>query len=562
MVTLGARVISCFCGLNAEQLQSRVSTDKRMSIFLISSLGVILVGAAIVSLLAVRRPRFAGPSTGITLGLALLVWLVAGQNLPLGSGLSEGQDASGLLSAIWRVDATGWQLSFYLLLMMEAVVIASLAHFDRRDWTQGQSPRARILFPAILLVSAAALLTVWTVSIAGLLSSWVVLSFAWLLLLWSMSEGRARANRLLPRGGALLLGVLFLWLAVAVSISQGAGSALDNMWSGWSGFLLLLAATAPLGALPLQWWRPLAWSLPKETAAIVHLAPVVAGGSLLTRIGNPPGDQEAGFLMLATALGLIGMLVGISIAWMYVASPDRALSGLALAQAGVVVLAAAWVGSDGVLAATRVLLLAISGLFLASRWSPRKLPWPAIVPLLALAGFPLTAGFAGLATVYDAWLSNQRAVLLMIGSLLSMFLLAAGVLAVRRELAVDDLAGRIPAVKARHYLALALPSLGLLTVSTPSISDVSLWVLVAIGVAIAGSLGLSRYEARLQNAQLALRQALHLGFAGRRLLQFSTNIGLALDKLVREMAAIMEGEGGMLWLLVFVVVIWLARRSS
>jgi hypothetical protein len=29
---------------------------------------------------------------------------------------------------------------------------------------------------------------------------------------------------------------------------------------------------------------------------------------------------------------------------------------------------------------------------------------------------------------------------------------------------------------------------------------------------------------------------------------------------VRETAAILEGEGGMLWLLVFLVVIWLARQ--
>ena len=94
----------------------------------------------------------------------------------------------------------------------------------------------------------------------------------------------------------------------------------------------------------------------------------------------------------------------------------------------------------------------------------------------------------------------------------------------------------------------------------PSILDVSPWVLIAIVVAIAGGLGLSRYETRLQDAQLALRQALHLGFAGRRLLRFSASVGSGLDRIVRELAAILEGEGGMLWLLVFVVVIWLARR--
>jgi hypothetical protein len=38
-----------------------------------------------------------------------------------------------------------------------------------------------------------------------------------------------------------------------------------------------------------------------------------------------------------------------------------------------------------------------------------------------------------------------------------------------------------------------------------------------------------------------------------------TDAGSALDSLIREMAAILEGEGGMLWLLIFLVVIWLAR---
>jgi hypothetical protein len=43
-------------------------------------------------------------------------------------------------------------------------------------------------------------------------------------------------------------------------------------------------------------------------------------------------------------------------------------------------------------------------------------------------------------------------------------------------------------------------------------------------------------------------------------MQLLAQIGSGLDSFIRETAAILEGEGGMLWLLVFLVVIWLARR--
>jgi hypothetical protein len=83
---------------------------------------------------------------------------------------------------------------------------------------------------------------------------------------------------------------------------------------------------------------------------------------------------------------------------------------------------------------------------------------------------------------------------------------------------------------------------------------------LAVLVTIGGSLLLSRYEAQVQDAQLSARRALHLGFVGRRIMQLLARIGSWLDSFIRETVAILEGEGGMLWLLVFVVVIWLARR--
>ena len=87
-----------------------------------------------------------------------------------------------------------------------SVVLVSLPHFDHVHKAGQQSLQTKAVFPAILLASAAALLTVWAATMAGLLNSWVVLSFAWLFLLWTMAEERAKAGALLRRGGALLLG--------------------------------------------------------------------------------------------------------------------------------------------------------------------------------------------------------------------------------------------------------------------------------------------------------------------------------------------------------------------
>ena len=133
-----------------------------MSIYLILPLSLLIFGAGIVAILAWRRPQFAPVSAGVIVAFALLIWLAAGQNLPLGTGAEQG--ALSLLSFGWRVDQLGWQLSFFLLLMMESVIVVSLAHYDRRDLTISPPARDKTLFPAILLVSAAALLTVWASS--------------------------------------------------------------------------------------------------------------------------------------------------------------------------------------------------------------------------------------------------------------------------------------------------------------------------------------------------------------------------------------------------------------
>ena len=221
-----------------------------MSLFPVFTLGVILVGAATVGLIAWRRPRYAPVSAGLVLGLTLLLWLIAGQNLPLGQLPDEDASTTTALSPFLYVDAIGWQLSFYLLLTAISVVASSLLHFERFELEHDLSLRQKALFPAILLVCAAALLALWMATVAGLITSWVILSFAWLVLLWAMSRERVSAGTLLTRGGAMLLGTLFSYFRLDTATK---GYYTGRLQFAAAAAILTLVAASVLLAKWIPW---------------------------------------------------------------------------------------------------------------------------------------------------------------------------------------------------------------------------------------------------------------------------------------------------------------------
>jgi hypothetical protein len=361
-----------------------------MSGFLAATLVLLLLGILITALLAWQRRRHHYEVAAGVLLIALLAWLAAGRGLPLAITIGSW----GL-----QVDQIAWQFSLYVLLLVLAALILLLSQAVALESLPEERFNRLARPSAILLLTATTLLALWADSLPALLTIWTLQALAWMFLLAVAGSEPADAGKLLLRGSTLLLSLLFIGLAAA-ALGRPAEAGLDmGSWSAQARTWILLAAVTQLGALPLQWWRPLRRSLPPPSAALIQVMPAVVGGSLLARLAlnSPAGLDHVLFL---TTFGLFGLLVAVSRAWIHLGRPGIVVANLALGQASVVILVSAWAGSEAIVAETGVLVLAMGSLFLAHDGLKGKLAWLRAPAVATIASMPLTAGFIGLATLY------------------------------------------------------------------------------------------------------------------------------------------------------------------
>jgi hypothetical protein len=413
------------------------------------------------------------------------------------------------------------------------------------------------------LLTGTTLVSLWAVSITTLIAGWTLLALAWLIAGWAVIDGRERFEVLFLRFGALLASGLFLWLAAASTpVPMNAGLEFVE-WSSASRTWLALAAAVQLGVFPLHWWRPLNRPLPPVSASLLHIVPAVAGAALLARLAAT-GGSSGGQLLLLTVLGLLGMVVGASLALAHIQRPGWSAAALVLAQVSVIAMIGAWAGSSAVLASTRVLILGLGGLFIVAGWQGPRPKWLVAASFLfaaALAGLPLTAGFHGLASLYNAWLTDGRFIVVLAVALLYVLLIAAATaIAWPKKPSEDRIL--LPSLRQAQYgFALFLLVIGLFALPGQSLSEIRAVTWLAILIPAVAGFALSRYISQIHDVQDVLRGAFHLNLPVVRLRSAFERLLAGAGAVIRESAAILEGEGGMLWLLILVVVLWLARRG-
>ncbi|MBK8985747.1 MAG: hypothetical protein IPM39_06640 [Chloroflexi bacterium] len=318
-----------------------------------------------------------------------------------------------------------------------------------------------------------------------------------------------------------------------------------------------MAGVAYLTAVPLFGWRVLIEGAKRETAVLLLLSPLLAGAALLARLsatGPMPG------LLLFTLAGLLLILAGLWRAWEHRTDPARFGAALALAAAGFVLLAGLWAGPDAAAAEARAWSLAVAGLFLVARWR-RVAPadqagWLAngqrliglVLALAALTGLPLTAGFNGRAALFEAWLAAGGWVLVAVLALLQVGLVTAVCLFGLGQQETSDQAGPAAPDLAESAARLLL-ALGLL--AWPVLGGVSWVVWTALLLPLLGGLLLARLLQNAPPAPTAVRWPVILASGhwggGLRL----------LVSAVRDAAALLEGERGLLWLLLLAALILL-----
>ena len=176
-----------------------------------------------------------------------------------------------------------------------------------------------------------------------------------------------------------------------------------------------------------------------------------------------------------------------------------------------------------------------------------------LVILAALAGVPLTATFASRAGLYTSWLADGRWALVLVLALLHVPLIMAGVWLLSKP--EEAATSRTSQDWLREALPI-VPALGLFSVSNVVWGNVPLLAWLAIGLTAVAGIFLPQFVGQPQDVRLALRQALGTErppFADR--LPTLKQLGAGWQTAVNDAADVLDGDSGLLWLLLLAVII-------
>lgn len=359
--------------------------------------------------------------------------------------------------------------------------------------------------------------------------------------------------------------VPLLFAGIAAATQPGPVDRLDmSDWSATATAAILLTSMAQMGIMPLVGWRPRSDLRSASDGPLLHLFPSLAGAGLLVRLVTT-GHIEPAIVLLFTVFALISILAGVRRAWAHLGTTAQLPADMAYALSGLAFLAGIWAGSEALEAGIRVLVLALTTLFFLESLpiSPARW-WRGIAPVLALlsvAGFPLTAGFVTLTSVYDVWLASNLLVLLLALILLLLPLITAVLVFVRIHYDLDPDASR------REYsvpmeIGQLISATGLILIGTAAIGDISLFSWLALFAAAAGALLLARYVGEVQelvsmvDAALSPSRLPFVGYTGT-LIKFGRQVMISLS----EAAFILEGDRGLFWLTAFLAILVFAISS-
>lgn len=521
-------------------------------------LGALAVGAS--DLARLRRPNLV---MVVAAALSLLTGLLVRGDTPVTQIVSGWQPVSVFTAPIsFRVDQTAWIMGVSLLIAGLATALAWLAF-------PGQSrPAPRALS---LLMIAAAVAGVYASNLLTLTMAWGMLDLMFVVALLVRSGpqvGRRAAVAIILNTTSTMC----VWIATLL-IENGHDSLYWHLVNLPDGPRMWLAAAGALrmGLYPLHQWLPVDLSRETNRSALLYTVPTLAGLALWVRLAithNLPATS------IVPLLALISAVVGAVLAW----QNSRSRAGLpyvTLGLSGLAVLNLGALTTPGTLTAAAVNWLFVTiSLFIARSFN-RRAPWWSIGGLIAglsIMGIPGTLGFAARQAMISNLIRSGDWGLLA-GGVLSEALLIAAVIRIMFTPAGDDqpigLLRQIAGGLSISIAALPVIVLAFNSTSIPGTSSLTsllnnldpltalAWVLpIGVGVAIAWRDLRMMTPAATSGPQTTDSEP-PVWLRLIRLDWLSVSFGFVVQRftaLLRGLASVIEGEGGLIWVIVIVIV--------
>jgi len=480
----------------------------------------------------------------IALGSAFLAWLLlifSYLRLPIRVNLPFWQfdhslgDIPSLL-----LDSTSWPYVVAIATLVLAVLLTDAA---RMGWI---SPTA---WASGLFLTGFGLLAVLALSPMILLPAWVALDFIETGILLHLVSSSRHRERVVVSFSIRIIGLFLMLLAVLRARYQGLALAYDAIPPEVGGYIML-AVGARLGVLPPHQAFLEEPRLRRGLGTIVRLIPVASSLVLLTRAADVGVPSTWSPYLVAAAV--IAALYG-STSWARSKNELNARPYWILGMSAFAFIAAVYAKPNASLAWGVGLLFSGSILFLMSYRVP-KLLFPGLLGLIGLSALPFSPTWGGMA-IYQSmpWI-------LKIPFLVSQIFLVLGYIRFARHAPRPDYRLE-PWAWIIYPLGLTLLPLVHFWVGwiiRPSTLVTFDWLsLKWWGGALA--VGLAFLTIRLLHQRLTLPPQfapLVQGFLSLEWLYgFVWRLYRALGKLLASISMILEGEGGVLWALLLLILL-------
>lgn len=497
----------------------------------------LLVSGLLIALLGIFRPRFAYHWLIAFFG-ALTAWVslwVLRGRLPLAQSLLESSPEYLPLPSLGvTFDAVSWPLALAVATVGLAVLLTDVSRAAGSSW---------VVWAGDLGLIALGITAVLANTPATMLFAWTLVDAIELVILLRQVRREDIRRSVLVFFTTNLLGTAAAVAAVIATASSGSVFEFDSI-TPLAQIYLLIAVGLRMGVFPLQTAFLYDVRYQRGQGTLLRLIPPAVSLSLMV--------DAAGVQTLSNWRGLMlffSVLSAVYGAVVWARARDELQGRIywIIATAGLAFSAAIQSHQRAALAWGLVMLYAGAYLFLSSVRTRRMLPL-SILALLTITTLPFTPSASGL-SLYEPF-----HVFLILLPLAQVLLLVGYVRYMLME--TNPLTGVEPWVRVAYIIGLALLPITHIasTYLAPSLpaENALLWPLILV-VAIAG-LGVLAYRQKVSIPDRVFLQ-LDKVFSLRWIYQVIGWAFAAVERLVSGITFILEGEGGVLWTLVFLVML-------
>lgn len=505
---------------------------------------VLLIAPGMMFALRLIRPGFVYQWLIAVFG-ALIAWpLTFLIGIPLPKSLTIINWQAGTLfppEIGLEVDRISWSFAIALVTLVLAVILTDSVRAAEADWSN---------WAGCLMLTALGLLAVLAANPLTLLMAWTALDLVELTVLLRQVSGSRASRQVIFVIMTRLVGSGVLIAAWIIAQTQGQVLSFAEI-PPLSIFLLTLAAGLRLGILPLH--LPFLQELPlrRSLGTMLRLVPVAASLVLVARLALAQENTSEPFLLSTLMLVLVGLAsLFAGIVWMLAPNELEGRPAWILGTASLAVASAVRGSAEASLAWGLAAIFLGGQIFLASI-RERRFSWILWIGLAGLSALPFTPTWNGTYLFTAPYLP----VLILLQMCLVFMFLGFARHSQSREVSLSGVERWVWLIYPFGLIILPLVFFAFGWWSRPALSEVPLagWLVgpVTILLAIPG-VWLHRQEGRLTGRLLESIRSL---FSFLWLFNLANAFFHLAERFVRFINDILEGEGGVLWALLWVVML-------